>query len=61
MKKNGFDIPGSVAASVDSETNISTREILSKLFYRFRIFLACTILVPVIALLVTYMVPPVYK
>ena len=61
MKKNGLDIPGRFAASVDSETNISTREILSKLFYRFRIFLACTILVPVIALLVTYMVPPVYK
>jgi capsular exopolysaccharide synthesis family protein len=61
MKKNGLDIPGSVAASIDKETNISVREILSKLFYRFRIFLACAILVPVVSLFVTYMVPPVYK
>ncbi len=61
MERNRIDLTRLVATSVDSSSKISFREILAKLFFRFKIFLLSTIAVPLIALYLLHLVPYTYK
>jgi len=61
VEKNQIDLTRLVATSVDSSSRISFREILAKLFFRFKIFLLCTLTVPLIALYLVHLVPYNYK
>ncbi|HUX01113.1 MAG: AAA family ATPase [Phycisphaerae bacterium] len=61
MTRPAVDVARKVAESVDRDGRVSVREVASKIFIRFRLFLACVILVPAVAILVTYLVPGKYK
>jgi capsular exopolysaccharide synthesis family protein len=60
MTRPTVDVARKIAESVDADGRASVREVASKIFIRFRLFLACVILVPAIAILVTYLVPGKY-
>ena len=50
-----------IAGSVDSAGSVSAREVATKIFFRLRLLLVCVIVVPAVALLITYLVPATYK
>lgn len=43
------------------ESRFSVREIIYRLFFRIKLFIFCTIAIPIIAIAFSHMVPPAYK
>jgi len=44
-----------------SDNKFSVREIIYRLFFRLRLFLFCSLMIPLIALLMIHQIPPTYK
>ncbi len=61
MRADKIDIANVVGTRVDSPSKISFREILARLFFRFRIFLFFALLVPLFSLFLLHLVPYNYK
>jgi len=50
-----------VAVSMESVSGVSMREVATSIFIRWKLFLACALSVPLLVLLITNSVPPVYE
>ncbi len=61
MEANKPDIAQIVSSKADSPSRVSFREILARLFFRFRIFLFFVLFVPIFSLFLVYLVPYNYK
>lgn len=59
--KNSLEKYMSARKSLLPDDNFSIREIIYKLFFRFKLFLFCTFLIPLCALLMIHIIPPNYK
>ncbi len=61
MSTSRIDPAKAIASSLDNQPEISARNVVEKLLLRWRFFAFCVIAVPVLALAVAHLVPPVYK
>ena len=58
---NSYEKYMTAKGALFSDNKFSIREIIYRLFFRFRLFLFCSLVIPLIALLMIHMIPPKYK
>ncbi|HTQ31672.1 MAG TPA: hypothetical protein VMI53_10735 [Opitutaceae bacterium] len=61
MTKPKLDPARILAASLDADPAVSAENIIQKFLVRWKLFTACTLIVPLIALWLCYLVPETYK